>query len=82
MKKKIIILGAGESGVGAATLAQQQGFEVFVSDLSEIKPQYKSMLIDNKIEFEEGTHEGVLNLTRFQNVLGLVEVIKNINHYV
>ena len=62
MKKKIIILGAGESGAGAAVLAQQKGFEVFVSDFSEIKPKYKQMLIDHKIEFEEKTHEGVLRI--------------------
>ena len=47
--KRIVILGAGESGTGAAILAKKQGFEVFVSDMSEIKPQYKNML-DNKIQ--------------------------------
>ena len=56
MNKKIVILGAGESGVGASILAQKQGFEVFVSDFSEIKPEYKQMLIDHKIEFEEKQH--------------------------
>lgn len=41
---RIVILGGGESGAGAAVLAKKQGFDVFLSDLSEIKPQYKSML--------------------------------------
>ncbi|MDR2840656.1 MAG: UDP-N-acetylmuramoyl-L-alanine--D-glutamate ligase [Paludibacter sp.] len=52
----MVVLGAGESGVGAAILAQQQGFEVFVSDNAEIKPQYKAMLDENNIEFEEKKH--------------------------
>ena len=43
MDKKIVILGAGESGTGAAILAQQKGFAVFVSDKSSIKPKYKEM---------------------------------------
>ena len=42
--KKIVILGAGESGAGAAVLAKKEGFDVFVSDLSVIKPKYKEML--------------------------------------
>ena len=77
--KKILILGAGESGVGAAILAQQQGFEVFVSDLSEIKPQYKAMLIEHKIAFEEKTHEGVQKIIAPLNPpsRGDLEVIKS-----
>lgn len=58
--KRIVILGAGESGVGAAVLAKKQGFEVFVSDFSEIKPQYRALLEENEIEFEEKTHEKAL----------------------
>jgi len=42
--KRMVILGAGESGTGAAILAQKEGFDVFVSDMSEIKPQYKTEL--------------------------------------
>ena len=42
--KKIVVLGAGESGVGAAILAQQKGYEVFVSDAGRIKDAYKAML--------------------------------------
>ncbi len=56
MKKKIVILGAGESGIGTAILAKQQGFEVFVSDGGVIKENYKSDLLINSIEFEEGLH--------------------------
>ena len=56
MKKRIVILGAGESGVGAALLAQQEGYDVFVSDASLINPLYKNELELNKIDFEEGTH--------------------------
>lgn len=54
--KKMVILGAGESGTGAAILAKKQGFEVFVSDMSVIKDKYKKMLNDHNIEWEEGVH--------------------------
>ena len=54
--RKIVILGAAESGVGAAILAQKQGFDVFVSDKSMIKPHYKDMLDSHHIEWEEGRH--------------------------
>lgn len=56
MKQRLIILGAGESGVGAAILGRKQGWDVFVSDLSPIKEKYKSELYDNNIQFEEGKH--------------------------
>lgn len=52
----IVILGAGESGIGSAILAQAKGFEVFVSDMSEIKPRYKEELINRHIDFEEKQH--------------------------
>ena len=52
----IIILGAAESGVGAALLAQAKGHTVFVSDRGEIKPEYKEKLIKAGIEFEESQH--------------------------
>ena len=54
--KRIVILGAGESGAGAAVLAKKQGFDVFVSDMSAIKPKYKQMLDDHNIEWEEKQH--------------------------
>ena len=53
---KIVILGSGESGVGAAILAQKLGMEVFVSDLGTIKPVYKEELAALQIPFEEGMH--------------------------
>ena len=54
--KNIAILGAGESGVGAAVLAKKQGYEVFVSDFGKIKQGYKNILEQEQIEWEEGTH--------------------------
>ena len=56
MKGLVAILGAGESGVGAAILAQKKGYDVFVSDLGKIKEKYKDVLSDYKIDFEEGHH--------------------------
>lgn len=53
---KIAILGAGESGVGAALLAKAKGFEVFVSDKGPISDKYKAILQNNRINFEENTH--------------------------
>ncbi|MDY3351635.1 UDP-N-acetylmuramoyl-L-alanine--D-glutamate ligase [Riemerella anatipestifer] len=60
---KIVVLGAGESGFGAAYLAKKKGMEVFVSDRGSIKEEYKKQLIENNIEFEEGQHdeERILN---------------------
>jgi UDP-N-acetylmuramoylalanine--D-glutamate ligase len=54
--KKIVILGAGESGAGSAILAQKKGFDVFVSDNGEVKQNYREILSDNKIRWEEGKH--------------------------
>ena len=54
--KKIVILGAGESGSGAAVLAKVKGFEVFVSDMAEINPKYKKLLDEHQIEWEEKQH--------------------------
>jgi len=61
--KRIVILGSGESGVGAAILAQAKGFDVFVSDKGEIKEKYKTVLQESNIAFEEGLHteEKILN---------------------
>ena len=61
--KRIVVLGAGESGAGAAVLAKKEGFDVFVSDMSKIKDKYKKMLDDHGIEWEEGHHteEKILN---------------------
>ena len=54
--KRIVILGAGESGAGAAVLAKKEGFNVFVSDMSVIKNKYKDVLNSHNIEWEEGQH--------------------------
>ena len=63
MDKRIVILGAGESGAGAAVLAQKEGFDVFVSDMSMIADKYKKLLDDHQIAWEEGQHteEKILN---------------------
>lgn len=60
---RIVVLGGGESGFGAAYLAKKKGFDVFLSDKGEIKEPYKKLLIENEIEFEEGKHseEKILN---------------------
>ena len=55
-KKRIVILGGGESGVGSAVLAKVKGFDVFLSDSGTIKPQYKETLSKFQIEYEEGGH--------------------------
>lgn len=70
MNKRIVILGSGESGVGAALLAKAKGFDVFVSDKGEIKENYKYELIENQIAFEEGKHTESL-------ILNATEVIKS-----
>jgi UDP-N-acetylmuramoylalanine--D-glutamate ligase len=54
--KKIVVLGAAESGVGTAILAQKQGYDVFVSDFGVISAKYKKELTDRNIRFEEGQH--------------------------
>jgi UDP-N-acetylmuramoylalanine--D-glutamate ligase len=66
----IAILGAGESGVGAAYLAQQQGYDVFVSDFGAIADHYKKQLQDWGIRFEEKQHTET-------EILNAVEVIKS-----
>ncbi|MBQ1698375.1 MAG: UDP-N-acetylmuramoyl-L-alanine--D-glutamate ligase [Bacteroidales bacterium] len=67
---RIVVLGAGESGVGAAILAQKKGFDVFVSDYGTIKPQYVKMLDDNGIQYEQGGHTE-------SKILNANEVIKS-----
>ena len=60
---RLVILGAGESGVGAAILGKDKGFDVFVSDLGEITDHYQAQLLEEGIAFESGkhTHELILN---------------------
>lgn len=54
--KRLVILGGGESGVGAALLGKAKGYEVFLSDKGKIKEKYKDVLKQNEIEFEDGQH--------------------------
>lgn len=69
-RRRIVVLGAAESGAGAAVLAKKEGFDVFVSDMGMIKDRYKKMLDDHDIEWEEGQHtEG--------KILSADEVIKS-----
>ena len=67
---RIVVLGGGESGVGAAVLAKKKGFDVFVSDLSTIKDKYKEILEKYEIPYEEGQHTE-------EKILTADEVIKS-----
>ena len=73
--KRIVILGAGESGAGAAVLAKKEGFDVFVSDMSKIADKYKNMMDDHHIEWEEGHHteEKILNADEIVKSPGIPE---------
>jgi UDP-N-acetylmuramoylalanine--D-glutamate ligase len=75
MKKRIVILGGGESGVGAALLAKQQGYDVFVSDGGPIKEVYKSELVKDGIDFEESKHTEaeILNANEVMKSPGIPE---------
>lgn len=68
--KRIVVLGAGESGAGAAVLAKKQGFDVFVSDMSAIKDKYKQLMDSHGIAWEEGQHTA-------EKILNADEVIKS-----
>jgi UDP-N-acetylmuramoylalanine--D-glutamate ligase len=68
--KRIVVLGAGESGTGAAILAQAKGFDVFVSDFSTIDPKYKEMLDSHGIRWEEKQHTEA-------DILNADEIIKS-----
>ena len=70
MAKKLVILGAGESGIGTALLAKQKGYEVFVSDASAIKSNFQKELEENNIEFESGAHS-------VERILAADEVMKS-----
>tara|TARA_R110002049_G_scaffold85670_8_gene217861 strand:- start:617 stop:1954 length:1338 start_codon:yes stop_codon:yes gene_type:complete len=56
MRKRLVILGAGESGIGTAILGKKKGFDLFVSDFGKIKETYKQVLLNNEIEWEENGH--------------------------
>jgi UDP-N-acetylmuramoylalanine--D-glutamate ligase len=69
-KANMVILGAGESGVGAALLAQQHGYEIFVSDSGVIKETYQKELTDKQISFEEKAHD-------YTRILQAEEIVKS-----
>ena len=75
MKERLVILGAGESGVGTAVLAKQKGYDVFVSDGGKIKEGYRSELQLNQIEFEETQHstDKILNAAIVMKSPGIPE---------
>lgn len=68
--KRIVVLGAGESGTGAAILAKSKGYDVFVSDMGEISPVYQALLDKHQIAWESGKHTPTL-------ILNASEVIKS-----
>ena len=70
MVKRIVVLGAGISGVGAAVLAQKKGYKVFVSDKGKITEDNKKVLLNNEIDWEENNHT-------FDKILNADEVIKS-----
>ena len=70
MSKRIVVLGGAESGTGAAVLAKLQGFDVFLSDMSNIAPAFVNTLNDYGIEFEQGQHTADL-------ICNATEIIKS-----
>ena len=84
MNKSISIIGAGESGIGAAILAKKNSYDVFVSDNNIIKTNYRKVLIENRIDFEEGGHsfEKILKsnlIIKSPGIPNESELIKKIN---
>jgi len=82
---KLVILGAGESGVGAAILGKQKQYEVFVSDSGNIAENYKNVLLHHNISFEEGKHSKaiifeadlVVKSPGIPETVGIIKEIKN-----
>jgi len=75
MKKRLVILGAGESGTGAALLAKQKGYDVFVSDAGPVSAHYRKELQEHEIDFEENQHtvEKILNADEVMKSPGIPE---------
>lgn len=69
-QKRLVVLGGGESGVGAAILGKEKGWNVFLSDMGQIAPRYKTMLDEAEVEWEEGGHTE-------SRILAADEVIKS-----
>jgi UDP-N-acetylmuramoylalanine--D-glutamate ligase len=83
-KKRLVILGSGESGVGTAILAKKNGFDVFVSDKALIMDKYREQLMEENIAFEEGKHteELIMNATEIVKSPGIpdkVELVKKLH---
>lgn len=70
MNNLIVILGAGESGIGSAVLARMKGYDVFISDGNTIKPKFRELIEKYKLPFEEGKHTQ-------EKILSAVEIIKS-----
>ena len=70
MRKRVVILGAGISGMGAALLAKKMGLDVFVSDNSKIDKKNREILSNNKIDWEDNGHT-------FRNIINADEVVKS-----
>lgn len=70
MKELIVILGAGESGIGSAVLARMKGYDVFISDSGSIKPKFKELIEKYNLPYEEGKHSQ-------EKILSAVEIIKS-----
>jgi UDP-N-acetylmuramoylalanine--D-glutamate ligase len=70
IKRRIVVLGAGESGFGAAVLAKDKGFDVFLSDSGSIASKYRDRLVAEGIAFEEGGHS-------MERILAADEIIKS-----
>jgi UDP-N-acetylmuramoylalanine--D-glutamate ligase len=81
--KRLIVLGAGESGVGTAILGKKQGWDVFVSDLGAIAEEYKADLIKYEIRWEEGKHteEEIFNADLVVKSPGIPDKVKTIQYY-
>lgn len=85
MSERVVILGAGESGTGAAILAKAKGYDVFVSDQNAIKDQYKSELNAHAVAFEEGGHseEKIVNadlIIKSPGIPDKAEIIKKVKY--
>ena len=84
MGNRLVVLGGGESGVGAAYLAFRNGIDVFLSEKKIIKPKHREILIQNNIDFEEGLHSIDLileakEIIKSPGIPNNLEIIKEIN---
>jgi UDP-N-acetylmuramoylalanine--D-glutamate ligase len=83
VKELIVILGAGESGIGSAVLARMKGYDVFISDSGSIKPKFKELIEKYNLPYEEGKHSQEIILTAVEIIKSpgipeKAEIIKNI----